>query len=124
MVGRKRATKGADGGLLRIAERAGVTRGLFGGSKGWAYLGTGLWTLRKVRQMGERKSEVLISETLGPGERIIIANGRATVEQAESVGAEIEGPESKVAVSRKARRDEKKRGDQAAARGRKAATGV
>lgn len=122
MVGRKKASKGADGGLLRVAERAGITRGVFGGSKGWAYLGTGLWTLRRVRKMGERRSEVLISETLGPGDRIIIANGRATVEQAESVDAQVEEPESREPLSRRARKAEKKRGDEAAAKGRRAST--
>lgn len=72
--------KGA-AGLLRTAERMGFARGVAGGKKGWFYVGTGLWTLRTVRRMAERKSEVLVSETLLPGQRMVIANGRATVEQ-------------------------------------------
>lgn len=77
--------KGAKGGgVLRLAERTGVTRGLFGGSKGWLYVGGGLWTLRTVRRMAERKSEVLMSEELRPGDRLVIANGRATLDRTES----------------------------------------
>lgn len=77
-MARRRTTSG--GGLLRSAERLGINRGLFGGSRGWLYVGTGLWTLRTVRRLAERRPEVLISEELKPGERIVIANDRATVD--------------------------------------------
>lgn len=77
-----KGAKGKGGGMLRVAERTGVARGLFGGSKGWFYVGTGLWTLRTVRRMAERKSEVLISEELKAGDRLVIANGRATLDRA------------------------------------------
>lgn len=69
-------------GMLRTAERLGINRGLFGGSKGWFYVGTGLWTLRRVRRMAERKSEILVTEELRPGQRLVIANGRTTLDQA------------------------------------------
>ena len=69
------------GGILRTLERSGMRKGM-GGSKGWFYVGTGLWTLRTVRRLAERKEEILISETLRPGQRIVIANGRATIEDA------------------------------------------
>ena len=78
----RRRTPATRGGLLRSAERLGINRGLFGGSRGWLYVGTGLWTLRTVRRLAERKPEILISEELKPGQRIVIANGRATLDDA------------------------------------------
>lgn len=71
------------GGLLRTLERAGVSRGLFGNSKGWLYVGSGLWTLRKMRRMAQRKTEVLVSEEIKPGDRIVIANGRVTLDSSD-----------------------------------------
>ena len=85
MVGRsKPEAKGrkANGGLLRMAERAGIARGVFGTSKGWFYVGTGLWTLRTVRRLAARQPEILLSEELRPGDRLVIANGRATLDSA------------------------------------------
>ncbi len=79
---RKATGRKANGGLLRMAERAGISRGIFGASKGWFYVGTGLWTLRTVRRLAVRKPELLLSEVLRPGERLIIANGRATIDAA------------------------------------------
>ena len=92
------------GGILRTVERLGVTRGVFGASKGWFYVGTGLWTLRKVRSLGERKPELLMSERLRPGDRIVIANGVATIESAEQRSlASAPAPRS-----RRARRKQKR----------------
>ena len=68
------------GGLLRKLERTGVRKGLFGDSKAWFYVGTGLWTLRLVRRLAERKPDILLREELKPGQRIVIANGRATLD--------------------------------------------
>lgn len=76
---RARGARGG-GGALRFLERTGVNRGLMGGSKGWFYVGTGLWTLRTVRRLATRKTEILLSEELRPGQRIVIANGRATID--------------------------------------------
>ena len=81
-AGRTAKGRKANGGLLRMAERAGISRGVFGASKGWFYVGTGLWTLRTMRRLAARKPEVLLSEVLRPGERLIIANGRATIDSA------------------------------------------
>ena len=72
--------KGKAGGIFRTLERTGVRKGLFGDSKAWFYVGTGLWTLRLVRRMAERKPEILVREQLKPGQRIVIANGRATLD--------------------------------------------
>ena len=65
--------------MLRMVERTGIRKGM-SGSKGWFYVGTGLWTLRTVRRLAERHDEILISEELKPGQRLIISNGRATIE--------------------------------------------
>jgi hypothetical protein len=88
-LGRTRAgEQGSGGGLLRLAERTGLIRGI-GGSRGWFYLGTGLWTLRTVRRLALRRSEVLVSEELRPGDRIVIANGRATIDHAAPLIGEV-----------------------------------
>lgn len=80
--------KGSGGGLLRVAERTGLSRG-FAGNRAWFYLGTGLWTLRTIRRMAARRSEVLVSEELRPGDRMVIANGRATIDHAAPSGGEV-----------------------------------
>lgn len=72
------------GGVVRLVERTGINRGLFGGSKGWFYVGTGLWTLRKVRSLGQRQPEILLREELKPGQRLIIANRRLTLDDDEA----------------------------------------
>ena len=68
-------------GVLRRIEHLGMQRGR-GGNKAWLYVGTGLWTLRTVRRLADRREEILISEPLRPGERLIISNNRPTVEAA------------------------------------------
>ena len=72
-----------ESGILRIVEARGITRGM-GGSKGWLYVGTGLWTLRTIRRLGARREEMLLSEEIKPGQRMIIANGVATIESTAS----------------------------------------
>jgi hypothetical protein len=76
-------------GALRMLERTGLRKGM-AGNRSWFYLGTGLWTLRTVRRLAERREEVLISEQLRPGERIIIANDRATIDVAPGPDATAE----------------------------------
>jgi hypothetical protein len=76
-----KGAKKSGGGWIRTLERTGITKGLFGASKPWFYVGTGLWTLRTIRRLAERKPEILLSEALRPGERMTIANGVATIEQ-------------------------------------------
>ncbi|MCB0971734.1 MAG: hypothetical protein KDA97_09520 [Acidimicrobiales bacterium] len=96
-----RRTTPGQGGLLRMAERTGMRKGL-GGSKGWFYLGTGLWTVRTIRRLAADKEEILISETLKPGERIVISN--ALTPEGEALAR----PTRRQA--RKARKAEKRRG--------------
>jgi hypothetical protein len=66
-------------GVLRRIEAHGMRMGR-SGNKHWLYVGTGLWTLRTVRRMAERREEILISETLKPGQRLIISNDRPTLD--------------------------------------------
>ena len=70
-------------GLLRRVEHLGMSNARKG-SKVGLYLGTGLWTLRTVRRLADRREEILISEPLRPGERIMIANNRPTLESSPS----------------------------------------
>lgn len=70
-------------GVLRRVEHLGMSRGR-GGSKAWLYVGTGLWTLRTVRRLADRREEILISERLRPGDRLIIANNRPTLGEPEA----------------------------------------
>lgn len=79
-MARSRARDGSRNSFLLSAERRGLSQGLFNGKRGWLYIGTGLWTLRTVRRFAGRKTEVLLSEELKPGQRLIIANNRATIE--------------------------------------------
>ncbi|WP_426572933.1 hypothetical protein [Aquihabitans sp. McL0605] len=64
--------------LLRAVEAHGMRMGR-SGNKRWLYVGTAMWTLRTMRRLAERREEILISETLKPGQRLIIANARPTL---------------------------------------------
>ena len=50
-------------GVDRFAMRRGIRKGVFGDSRAWFYIGTGLWTLRIVRR---RKWVVLQALIAGP----------------------------------------------------------
>jgi hypothetical protein len=89
MARRRARSLAGGGGVLRTVERLGVNRGVFGGSKGWFYVGTGLWTLRKVRGLAQRQPEILLRETLRPGDRLTIANGVATIVSAPVAEAQL-----------------------------------
>ena len=67
--------------MLEYLQRRGINRGLFGGRKGWFYVGIGVWGLRRLISLSRGGApEILISEALKPGERMIIAAGRATLD--------------------------------------------
>lgn len=119
----RRPGRGRPAGLLGTVERLGINRGVFGNSKGWFYVGTGLWTLRTVRRIAERKVNVLVSEPLKPGQRIVIANGTATIEgdpapyrgkrgRAKSGQATPKGRRERKAVAKAARRSQRRGTDQ------------
>ena len=101
-------TPAASIGLLRRVESYGMRKGRH--NKNWLYVGTGLWTLRTIRRMAERREEILISEPLRPGDRLIIANNRPTLEGAtrtrsgRSVKAQQE-PKGRRARKRKRKAD-------------------
>lgn len=87
--------------ILSKLQRLGMRRGIVGGNSTWMALGVSAWGFRKVQKMAQRETEVLIREELKPGERIIIANGRATIERAESAGVEVKQPKLKTKKKRK-----------------------
>jgi hypothetical protein len=87
MARKSKGTK-KDGGLVKLAMRTGINRGVFGDSKGWLYVGTGLWTLRTVRKLAARKPEILLREEIKPGERLIIANDRGTLDAVVGAAAQ------------------------------------
>lgn len=65
------------GGMLARVQRFGLHRGVFGASKGWAYVWGGLWLWRKLTANGSA-GEILLAEELKPGQRIVIGNQRST----------------------------------------------
>lgn len=72
--------KAQPGRLITMARRAGVRKGVLGGNRGWLAVAVATWGWTKLKQMSEREAEVVLSEELKPGQRIVIANGRATVD--------------------------------------------
>jgi hypothetical protein len=66
--------------MLKRLQRLGVRRGLGGAGKGWLYVGIASWGLRTLQRMASRQPEIILSEEIKPGQRIIIANDRATVD--------------------------------------------
>lgn len=108
-------------GVLRTVERSGLRKGM-AGSKPWFYVGTGLWTLRTVRRLAERKDEVLLSEVLKPGQRIVIANGRATIDDGPAPAAATKVKGRKGRKGRKATKAQQKADAKAAKRARRSKT--
>jgi hypothetical protein len=69
------------GRVVRLLRRNGVRRGIFGGSRGWAAVAVGTWGYTTLKRMARREPELVFSEELKPGERIIISNNRATLDR-------------------------------------------
>lgn len=59
-------------GLLGRVQQFGFDRGVLGRSRAWLGVWALLWIIGKVR--GRGTGEVLLSERLEPGQRIVIAN--------------------------------------------------
>jgi len=93
--------------LLPRLQRAGFRKGLGQGNSTWLAVGVGAWGLRKVAQMAQRNTQVLLREELKPGQRIIIANGRATLEDAQDQGVPVTKPLAEVNEGRKSRKQRK-----------------
>lgn len=66
--------------MLKRLQRLGLRRGVFGNGKGWLYLGIASWGLRTLRRVAEPNPDILLHEELKPGQRVIIANDRGTVD--------------------------------------------
>jgi len=73
--------KAQPGRIVTYLRRAGTRRGFLGGSRAWMAVGVTTWGYTKLKQMAERKAEVVFSEELKPGQRIIISNNRPTVDR-------------------------------------------
>lgn len=78
-----------------------MRRGFLGGNGTWLAVGMGAWGLKKVHQMAQRNTEILIREELKPGQRIVIANDRATIEEAEVQQLQLSEPKLKTKKKRK-----------------------
>ena len=62
--------------LVRLLLRSGFRRGVLGGSRPWL-IGFGIaGAVRLIQKINERESDVVFSETLEPGETLVIAHGR------------------------------------------------
>jgi hypothetical protein len=68
------------GRIMRLLRRNAVRKGIFGGSRGWAAVAVGTWGYTTLKKMARREPELVFSEELKPGERIIISNNRATLD--------------------------------------------
>lgn len=101
-------------GVLRRIEHLGMSRGRRG-SKAWLYVGTGLWTVRTVRRLADRREEILISEPLRPGDRLIISNARPTL------GEDVPKPPKGRRAKKKHRKAQAKAAKEQAKRDEKAA---
>jgi hypothetical protein len=60
--------------ILRWALRRGVRRGLLGGERLWLVVGAGALLLRMARKAFKKEPELVFSERLGVGERLIITH--------------------------------------------------
>jgi hypothetical protein len=64
-------------GALGRIQRAGFYRGVMGDSRGWMYVWGGLWLVRRLSAKSSG-GQLLLSEELKPGQRLVIGNQRAT----------------------------------------------
>jgi hypothetical protein len=63
--------------VLGRLTRAGIRRGLLGGSRGWAWLGIGATVLRILVSLVRRKPERVVHERLRPGDELRIVARRS-----------------------------------------------
>jgi len=72
--------KPTSGRILRILRKNGLRRGILGGNRAWAAVAVGTWGYSQLKRLSQRSAEVVFSEELKPGQRIIISNDRTTVD--------------------------------------------
>lgn len=67
---------------LALARRKSVRQGFLGGDRTWMVIGAMVWVPRLLRRLFGRTSEVVASEVLQPGERLVLTTiPRQTREQ-------------------------------------------
>ncbi len=72
--------KARPGRIVTLLRRNGFRRGILGGSRGWAAMAIATWGYTKLKGLAERDAEVVFSEELKPGQRLVISNDRPTVD--------------------------------------------
>lgn len=55
-----------------MARRKGVRKGLFGGNRAWLVVGAAAYAVRFAKRLGARDETVISTESLKPGETLII----------------------------------------------------
>ncbi|MFP3900500.1 MAG: hypothetical protein ACLFXM_06570 [Acidimicrobiia bacterium] len=58
--------------VLRVLQRRGVSRGVFGASSAWTWVAIGAFTLRRFRKMAGSEPVVVHQQRLGPGQALRI----------------------------------------------------
>jgi hypothetical protein len=66
--------------VLRLLQTRGISRGLFGGSRGWFYVLLGVVGLRQLRKRIGSVPDVVYQGELRPGETILIGHKAETYE--------------------------------------------
>jgi hypothetical protein len=59
--------------MIPYVRRRAMLRGPLGGSRRWTYLWAFLFGVRLVRRLTRSKPELLLSETIGPGQTLLIS---------------------------------------------------
>jgi hypothetical protein len=88
-------------------QRLGISKGMAGAGGGWLAVGIGAWGLQRVRKLAAKDIEVLISEPLKPGDRIVITNETTTHAEDEKARKKAKRQEKELAKA--ARRSGRRR---------------
>ena len=72
--GKKKGKK--DGRGLRLLSRVGISRGFMGGSRTWTLIASFTIAIRLLKRIFGGTPETVYSETLRPGDCLIIAHDR------------------------------------------------
>jgi hypothetical protein len=66
--------------LLRMAQRRGVRRGVYGSSRVWLWIAIGAWASRRLRRAIGSEPDLVYRGELRPGESLRIAHQPETYE--------------------------------------------
>lgn len=72
--GKKKGKK--DGGVLQFVSRTAISRGFGGGNRAWTLIATFTVALRVIKKVFGGAPETVYSETLRPGDCLVIAHDR------------------------------------------------